>query len=138
MHSKLTFGQSIKAGLLAGLVAAVIDGILFFVFHAAGVFTDNVFIQPNQPLTIVPVLIASFVPAILGSIVFFLIEKYTNRGFTIFRILTLILVVLSMYSPFALPHATLGYSLVLGVMHIVVPTALLYFIGESKKQRAVA
>lgn len=138
MSSKLTFVQSIQAGLLAGVVSAVINATLFFVFQAAGVLTDTVFVQPpNQPLTLVPVLMASIVPSLLGSIVFFLIEKFTNNGYRIFSILALILTVLSLFSPFTVPvHVTMGYSLVLCVMHVVVAFVLVYFIGRSLKQRA--
>lgn len=136
MRSKLTFKQSILAGLLAGLVAAVINALLFFVFHSAGVISDTIYPQPNQPLTVLPVLIASLVPALLGSVVFFLLETYTNNGFRIFAILSLVLMVLSMYSPFTgIPGVTTGYALALCLMHITVPLALLYFIRRAKQKK---
>ncbi|MBC8084041.1 MAG: hypothetical protein H7Z21_12590 [Hymenobacter sp.] len=136
MNPKLTFGQSITAGLLAGLAAAVLNAVLFFVFHATGVLTDTVYVQPpNQPLTIMPVIMASLVPALVGSIVFFLLEKFTNNGFRIFSILAVILVVLSLASPFTVPqNGTVGYGVVLCVMHLVVAAALLYFLRKRVQQ----
>jgi uncharacterized membrane protein len=132
MKSKLTFQQSITAGAMAGAAAAVINAILFFIFHGAGVLTDDIFIQPNQPLTIVPILISSILPSIVGSIVFFLFEKYTNNGFGIFRILSIVLLVLSFVNPFlGIPGVTTGYAVVLNVMHVVVAFSLLYFINKK-------
>ena len=137
MNSKLSFGQSIQAGLLAGVVAAVINAIIYFVFHAAGVLHDGVFVQPpNQPLTVVPVIVASLLPSVIGSIGFFLIEKFTTSGYRIFSILTIVLTALSMYSPFTKPiNVTTGYALVLCLMHVVVAFTLLYFINRALKQR---
>ena len=138
MQSKLTFLQSIQAGLLAGVVSAVINAVLFFVFHAVGVLHDGVYVQPNQPLTVMPVIMASLVPSIIGSIVFFLIERFTNNGYRIFSILAITLAVLSLFSTFTVPvNVTLGYSLVLCVMHLVVAFVLVYFIGRSVKQRTI-
>ena len=129
---KLDVKQSIMAGLYAGGVAAVINAILFLIFHATGIITDDIMVKPNQPMTIVPVVMASTVPALVGSVVFFLLEKFTNNGFRIFRILAIVLVVLSLISPFmSIPGVTTGYALVLCVMHLVVAGALIYFIGKK-------
>jgi len=75
MNAKLNFTQSIKAGAFAALTAAVINAILFFIFHAAGILVDTIFIQPETPLTVGPVLFSSIIPTLLASIVFFLFEK---------------------------------------------------------------
>lgn len=135
MKSKLTFSQSITAGAIAGGASAVINAVLFFVFYAAGIFTDDIFIQPGQPLTVVPVLISSILPSIVGSIVFFALEKFTNNGFGIFRIVAIILLVLSFVNPFlGIPGVTTAYGVVLDVMHVVVAFSLLYFINRSVQQ----
>lgn len=132
MKSKLNFTQSITAGAIAGGVAAAINAVLFFIFHGVGVLTDDILVQPNQPLTIVPIIMASLIPSIIGSIVFFLIEKFTNNGFGIFKIVSIILVVLSLASPFTqIPNVTTGFAVVLDIMHVVVALSLLYFINRS-------
>jgi Family of unknown function (DUF6069) len=133
MNTKLNIKQIVFAGLLAGIAAAVINTILFVVFHSAGVISDNIFPQPGQPLTVLPVIISSIVPLIIGSLVFCLFERFTDSGFKIFAIIALILMVLSLPGPFtAIPNVTLGYSLVLCVMHIVAALSLLYFIRRAK------
>ena len=140
MQSKLTFKESIQAGLLAGVTSAVINAVLFFVFHEMGVLADTIFVQPpNQPLVIGSVIVASLVPSLIGSIVFFLIEKFTSNGYRIFSILAITLAVLSLFTAFKVPvNVTMGYSLVLCVMHLVVAFVLVYFIGRSVKQTVQA
>lgn len=134
MKTNVKFGQAVKAGLFAGLAAAAVNTILFFIFHAAGVLTDTIFIQPGQPLTVVPVLISSILPAIIASMVFFLFDKYTKSGFRIFTIVSIVLLLLSFMNPFmGIPGVTMGYAIVLNVMHVTVVAALLFFIRREKK-----
>lgn len=134
MNTKLNFSQSIKAGAFTAIAAAAINSILFFVFHAMAVFTDDIFLQPDQPLTVVPVLISSIVPTLIASMVFFLIEKYSNNGFGIFKIVSIVLLVLSFINPFmGIKGVTVPYALGLNLMHITIVLFLLYFIGKAKK-----
>ena len=134
MNTKLNFTQSIKAGAFAAITAAVINALLFFVFHSAGVLVDTIFIQPETPLTIVPVLFSSILPSLVASIVFFLFEKYSANGFKFFSIVAVVLLLLSFINPFVgIKDVTIGYAIVLNVMHVVVAAAVLYFINRAKK-----
>ena len=134
MNAKLSFKQSMMAGLLAAATAAVVNAILFFIFHAVGVITDDIMVQPNMPMTVVPVIISSILPALIASIVFFLIEKYSQNGFKIFTIVALVLMVITFANPFmGIPGITVPYGIALNVMHVVVVVALLFFINRAKK-----
>lgn len=134
MNTKLNFKQIITVGAIAAGTSVVINAILFFIFHATGIITDSIFIQPNQPLTIVPVIISSVLPSLIGASIFFLFEKYSNNGFKIFSTVSLILLILSFANPFfGISGVTLAYAIVLDVMHIVVALSLLYFIKRAKK-----
>lgn len=137
MKTKVNFKQSIKAGALATIVAIAINSLLFLIFHSTGVISDNVFVEPNQPLTLVPVIISSTFPTIVASIVFFFIEKFTKNGFKIFTILSIVLGLISLTGPFlGLKGASIGYAVVLDLMHITVIGALLFFINlEVKKTK---
>lgn len=133
MNTKLNFKQIITAGAMAAGVSVVINAILFYVFKAAGVFTDDIFIQPNQPLTIVPIILSSVMPSIVGACIFFLFEKFSNNGFKIFSIVSIVLMVLSFVNPFVgIKDVTVAYGVVLDVMHVVVAMSLLYFIKRAK------
>ena len=134
MTTKLNLKQSLLAGFLAGIAAAITNGILFIVFRLAGVISDSIFPQPGQPLTLAAVIMASIVPLIIGSVVFYLFERFLRSGFKIFAVIALILMMLSLPSPFIMiPGATFGYSLVLCVMHVVAALSLLYFVRRSKQ-----
>ena len=134
MTTKLNLKQSLFAGFLAGIAAAITNGILFIVFRLAGVISDAIFPQPGQPLTLPAVIMASILPLIIGSVVFFLFERFLSNGFKIFAVIALILMVLSLPSPFMMiPGATFGYSTVLSVMHVVAALSLLYFIRRAKQ-----
>ncbi len=137
MTSKLNIKQALVAGLTAAAVAAVVNAILFFIFHAPGIIVDTVFIQPNQPMTVVPIIISSVIPSILGSLVFFLFEKYSSNGYKNFRILALVLMIVTFANPFVgIPNISVAYGIVLNVMHVVVVAALLYFLAKSKAKNS--
>ena len=134
MPIKLNLKQTLFAGLLSGIVAAIINSVLFLVFHSAGVIRDDIFLQPEHPLMIFPVIMASFVPLIIGSFVFYLFERFFDEGFKIFAIVALVLMLLSLINPFAgIPGITLSYSLVLCAMHVLAALSLLYFIRRAKQ-----
>jgi len=134
MNTKVTFSQAMVAGLYASATAIVINAILFFAFHALGILTDDIFVQPNEPLTIVPVIMASFLPVMVGSLFFFLLDKFTSKGLKIFNIVSIAFLLFSFSGPFtSIPGVTTGYALVLDVMHLVVGGAVLYFINKTAK-----
>ena len=131
MKTKINFKQALMAGAMASLTAVVINAVLFLILQAAGVIVDTIFIQPNQPLTIIPIIISSILPTMVASVVFFLIEKFTNNGFKIFRLVSIILLILSFMNPFmGIPEVTVGYAMVLNLMHVVVAGSILYFVNK--------
>ncbi|MDI1232721.1 MAG: DUF6069 family protein [bacterium] len=132
MQTKLTLGQSLKAGLFTAIAAALTNAIIFFIFKSIGIFTDSIFIDKDTNLTIVPVLISSILPTMIAAFVFFLFEKYSNKGYRNFSILSIVLVILSLFSPFSIPNVTLGFAFGLDLMHLVIVIYLLYFIKKAK------
>ncbi len=137
MTTKLNFKQSMAAGLMAAGVAAVVNTILFFIFHASGILVDTIFIQPNQPLTAVPVILSSIMPTLIATLVFFLLEKYTKNGWKIFKIIAFVLMFVTFANPFmGIQGVTIGYAIVLDLMHVVVVASLLYFIGKAVKKNS--
>lgn len=133
MNTKLTFSQSLIVGLTAGLAAAVLNVILFLVLHGAGVFTDSVLIDGKQPLTFVPVIISSMVPLLIGSMIFFLFERFSSKGLRNFSILAIAFLLFSLYSPFTIVGITTAYAIGLILMHLVAASSLLYFLNRKKK-----
>jgi hypothetical protein len=133
MKSKMKFNDALKSGLLAGIASILINVILFFVFKALGFFTDDILVN-GTPLTVLPIIMASFVPALIGSMVFFLLNKYLNVSFNTFAIISLVLLTLSMINPFAMiPNVTIAFAVGLDILHIPVALFLLYFLQKASK-----
>ena len=136
MTEKLKFNAIFMMGLKAGAASIILNAILFYAFHAAGVLTDDIMIQPGQPLTIVPVLMSSLVPSLIGACVYFLFDKFSKNGWRNFRILALVLFVVTLANPFmGIPGVTTGYAVVLDLMHAVVAGSLVYFLSKLQSQR---
>lgn len=137
MKTKLNIKQTGIAAGLAAIVSAAINAVLFFIFKSANVFVVNVFIQPNEPLTIVQVVFSSIVPTLIASLVFFAFERFSNNGFRNFSILALVLLVASFVLPFmTIKDASISYHLALCLMHVVVTFSLLYFLSKSVKSNS--
>lgn len=139
MKKKVSFGQSILSGVLAAAVSAVINSILFYIYHAAGIITDNVEIQPGQHMTVVNVLVASIIPSIAGSLVFFALERLTRQGYRRYLVVSIILLLLSFGNAFmAIKDVPLGYAISLNTMHVVVFASLLFFLKRAVKKVSAA
>ena len=136
MNNKLSIGQSMKAGLLTAGTAAITNVIIFFIFKSAGIFTDTILIDGKVPLTVLPVVFSSIVPTLVAALVFFLFEKFSSKGYRNFSILSVVLVVLSLFSPFSIPNVTTGFALGLDVMHLTIVFYLLYFLKKAKAKNA--
>ena len=135
MNNKLNFKQSIVAAITAAVVAAAINALIFLILHGIGVFTDDIMIQPQTPLSIAPVLISSIMPLIIGGILFYILERYTKNGYKIFSIISIVFLLLSFINPFALiPGVTIAYGIGLNLMHVVAAASILYFIKRAKSK----
>lgn len=106
---------------LAGLIAAVLNAILFLIGSSTGAIPAD-FIIPNagQPLTIVPVLVSSFLPAVAGGLLLAVLNRFTKRPLRIFTIITLAILVFSFIGPLGIPSAPVGLIVILELMHVVV------------------
>jgi Family of unknown function (DUF6069) len=134
MTAKLNFKQSMSAGLMAAVAALVINVVLFYIFHSAGVIDDKILIDGKQPLSIVPIIFSCIIPSLIAALVFFLMEKFTNNGYVIFSVVAIILLLLSFLSPFmTIKGISMGYGIVLNLMHVVVALSVLYFIRRALK-----
>jgi hypothetical protein len=130
---KPSFKKSITAAALAGVTAAITNSVLFFLFHAVGVITDDVEVQDNQPLTVLPVLFSSIIPSLFAGIVYYLLSRYTKNGYRNFLILAVVLLFASFANPFVgIPGIPIGMGIALCLMHVVVVGALLYFFKKTR------
>ncbi len=134
MKTKLNIKQIIIAALSAGAVSAALNAAIYFIFKSNGIINDSIFVQPNQPLTLAPVIISSLLPSLVGGLIFFALEKYSNNGFRIFSTVALVFLIASFAMPYKMiPDVTNGYAMVMNAMHMVVAISLLTFIYRKVK-----
>lgn len=113
---------------IAAIVIAVVgNAILYFIGNAVidGGLTA---VPPGEidpsPLPLFVIAIATAVPAIIGAIVFVLLNRF-NRPVTIFRVIAVIVTVLSFIPVIQLPDTvSVGSKVILGLTHIVAALAI--------------
>ena len=108
------------AVLVAAVVGTVANVILFSLGRATGAIGENVALPNGQvfgapaviAMTILPTVLAGVFYAILGAI------GRIRRPITVFRVVALVVFVLSLTSPFSISGAGAGFILLLELMHI--------------------
>ena len=117
---------------LAGAIAAGINSILFLIGSAIGLVDESVLVQGmNTPITIGPVIMSSFIPSLIAGLVLGVMNYFLNKPFKVFRIVALLLLILSFANPFmGIPGIPLGMGIWLNVMHVVVAGTVVYCFGR--------
>ena len=126
--TKPTLGSIWRNGIIAAVLAAVVNAILFFVGSALSAFPSNVITPMGTPLTIVQVVLMSVVGVLAGTLVYTILSRLTaasNRWFTIVAVIVLILMA---FSPFSLAGAPTLMIVFLEIMHLVAGGAAIYFL----------
>jgi len=114
------------AALIAAVVAAVGNLVVFLVSSVLGVSFDiplNGPGTPAEPLPAIMVIIASAVPAFAAAALLALLGRFTTRPFRIFMIIAVVFGLLSFGGPASLPVG-LSTIIALGLMHIVAGVAI--------------
>jgi hypothetical protein len=108
------------AALIGGLIAAVANTIVLFVAQALGTPLQIAMdpSAPAAPLTIVPVVLASALPAIGAGVLLWLLGRFTRRPFTIFLAIAGVFLLLSLGGPLSMPVPG-ATKAVLSLMHVV-------------------
>lgn len=112
--------RTLSFGLAGGAVGALVNVATFAVARLAGVDFVATFQPPAPPnqLPAAMVLIASVVPSLFASLLFYGAARFGQRGVTAFVAFAALFALLSLGGPFGLPDASLGTKLALDVMHV--------------------
>lgn len=117
---------------LAGAIAAGINSVLFLIGSAIGLIDAAVLVPGmNTPITIGPVIMSTFIPSLIAGLVLGVMNYFLNKPFKVFRVVALVLLILSFANPFmGIPGIPLGMGLWLNVMHVVVAGTVVYCFGR--------
>ena len=113
-------GRLLACGVLAGVVAAALNAVVYLLASVLGAIPLDVEI-PNTggPLPLGAVLIFSFVPAILAAGLLALLGRFVRRPIRVFVALAVVAFVVSLYTPFSIPGVPVAMIVALEIMHAV-------------------
>jgi hypothetical protein len=120
-NERIAYGKLPWAALLAALSAAVANALVYFAASGLGFIPQSVLITTpsgEHPLTVGPVVVSSVVGAIGAAIVFAIIGLFAPRPVRLFRIVAIVVLVLSLAMPLTIPGAPVALVVSLEVMHI--------------------
>lgn len=128
-----------RAAITGALLAATANAIIFLV--ATGALGLAVEVQmggpqsPVTPLTVVPVILMSAIPAALAAGLLWLLARFVARPFFVFQIVAAVLALLSLGGPLSLQVGPASKA-VLGLMHIVAAVAIVGALRRAKQPAA--
>jgi hypothetical protein len=118
----ISYTRLFWAALLAVLLAAVTNALVYFAASGLGIVSRGVLLPSPMglsPLTVGMVVTASVVGTIGGALVFAIIGLLARRPVRLFRIVAAVVLVLSLVPPTTIPGVPLVMRITLGVMHVV-------------------
>lgn len=114
-ENQITFKNTSKAGLIAGLIGAGVNNSWSFVAALLG--------ATIPPGFAIAVTISSLLPVILGSVLFFVMVRFLSKGRLIWQVVSILFVFVSFYPVFTTPQLPDGtvldatFPLLTGPMH---------------------
>lgn len=116
-----SFGSIFLRGLKVAAISAVINVVLFFLGSAAGLLPETVLLPgPNEPLTVVPVILSSIVGTLAGTVLYTLLSRFSPASSArAFRVTLIVLGVATLFPPLSIPGAPVGMVITLELMHVV-------------------
>lgn len=113
-----TIVQSLKAGAIAGFIGAGLNNIWSFIAGALG--------ATIPPRFAIAVTLSSFVPVLIGALIFFLLGRFAPKGKLIWYIVSIGFSLFSFFPVFnpppQLPDGTVldsTFPLLVGPMHVI-------------------
>lgn len=104
---------------MAGVAAAAVNALVYFGASALGAIPEGFVVSGRTPVALVPVVVGSFVPAILGAALLAVMGRFAGRPVWTFRVVAGVVAVSSMAMPITLPGAPVVMISALMVMHAV-------------------
>jgi hypothetical protein len=132
---KSGIAQFVQAGLIGGLIATVLNLVLWFIGNALNGGAMEV-ITPVAPEPAgVPwfaVILSSILPGVVGGLLYGLLARFTNKATTIFLVISVLVFIAFIYNPISAGQS-LTTILVLELMHVVVAVPVIWFILAARR-----
>jgi len=125
----LTFGKAVKAGGIAGLLAAGLNNIWSLLAQALGSVPP-----PGFPFA---VSVSSIFPLLVGAMLYFMLVRYFHNGSKVYTVVAVLFLLLSLYPSlyYAGPSGepTQGFTLLTLPMHLIAGSLGIWGIPKFSK-----
>lgn len=111
---RLSFKSYAWRALMAALITAVLNIIVYWIGDSNGAFPDSIQITTGDPLQISNVVMLSILGPVIGIIIFAAVGSIK-----VFRIIAIIGFILFIYTPFSVNDPSTKFIVFLEIMHVV-------------------
>ena len=116
----VTFGNALVAGLIGGVIAAIVNVILYFVFQAINggpLLVTRPGMAGPDALPLVAVLLLSLVPGLVAGIIYWVLARFTARPDRWFLIVAALVFIAFFFGPLGAASGIVTI-LALELMHV--------------------
>jgi len=121
-----------RNALVAALLAAAVNALIFFVGAALGAFPQDVFVpRTGEPFSVLPFVIFTAVSVLAGVLVFALLTRIVARPKRVFWVLAAAVFTLMFFTPFTVPGAPVAMIVALELTHVVAAAGAVWAVARS-------
>lgn len=135
-EERVAWSRLVPAGLLAVLVAAAANAVVYLVAAAAGAMPQDVVVNGQGPITLPMVVATSVFGAVAGTAVYALVGRFARRPVRVFRVVAAVALVLSFAGPFTIPGAPAAMVTTLLLMHAVAAAVIVGLLTTMAARQA--
>ena len=110
-----------KAGLVASVVAAAANALIYGVARIAGTIPQSVEVDAlsgNGPVTATAVIATSVLAVLVATLLYAVVRRIARRPERTFLIVGSLLLVISLAMPFSIPDVPMKMAVTLALMHV--------------------
>jgi hypothetical protein len=133
--SKRSLGSIWKAGIVGALVAAVINVVLYLIGRALGSFPDTALTPMGRPVDVFGAAFISILGVLGGTVAYSILSRFmaTPRANRWFLIIAIVVLVLMIPSPLAIPGAPTSQVILMEIMHLVAGISAIFFLTRWRQ-----
>lgn len=131
----MTLKHLFRNGGKATLISVVVNSALYLIGSSLDFISDSVLldgINVKEPLSLFYVVAATFTACIFATLIFALIDKFTEHAAPWFLAIALIGLIASFFTPFTIEGAPISMIVILELMHAFTAMILLYLLIPKK------
>ena len=120
----------------AAFAGVLLNSIIYLISLSTDLISSTLPVSPDgQPISILPVILASILPVIGAGFVYWVISLLTRRAYLYFAMISVVILIASFAMPFSVPDMPVSMALILNVMHVVVAGSVLLYFSNLKSKK---